>query len=124
MSGLVRREGFEYAFDPSVCDACNGACCRGAEGNVWVSEDELEAIAATLGEPLEQARALYTQRERDRLRLRERAVGSEYYCVFLRGGKCAIYEARPKQCRSFPFWESMKQCVEVLKIECAAVVTI
>jgi Fe-S-cluster containining protein len=27
-------------------------------------------------------------------------------CVFWESGGCAVYEARPLQCRSFPFWSS------------------
>ena len=26
-------------------------------------------------------------------------------CVFLFNNKCRIYEARPEQCRTFPFWK-------------------
>lgn len=25
-------------------------------------------------------------------------------CQFLKDGKCSVYEARPTQCRTFPFW--------------------
>lgn len=25
-------------------------------------------------------------------------------CVFLRGKRCGVYEARPTQCRTWPFW--------------------
>lgn len=25
-------------------------------------------------------------------------------CQFLKGGACSIYEARPTQCRTWPFW--------------------
>ena len=25
-------------------------------------------------------------------------------CVFLDGARCTVYEARPGQCRTFPFW--------------------
>jgi Fe-S-cluster containining protein len=39
----------------------------------------------------------------EQLSLREKA---NYDCVFWSKG-CAVYEARPLQCRSYPFWESM-----------------
>jgi hypothetical protein len=29
---------------------------------------------------------------------------ANYDCVFWKPGGCTIYEARPLQCRSFPFW--------------------
>lgn len=25
-------------------------------------------------------------------------------CPFLKGGRCSVYEARPTQCRTWPFW--------------------
>jgi len=34
-----------------------------------------------------------------------------YDCVFLENGKCSVYQARPIQCRTYPFWE------EILKSE-------
>ncbi len=33
-------------------------------------------------------------------------------CLFLEDGRCGVYEARPRQCRSWPFWpENMKKKV-------------
>lgn len=55
---------------------------------------------------------LHTDLTRDRrgLTLKERADGS---CIYLdANGACTVYEARPKQCREFPYqwnypgWES------------------
>jgi Fe-S-cluster containining protein len=40
--------------------------------------------------------------EGEKLSLREKA---DYDCVFWKNG-CTVYESRPLQCRSFPFWES------------------
>ena len=35
---------------------------------------------------------------------------SEDKCRFFKDGKCSVYEARPTQCRTFPFWpENMTQ---------------
>jgi uncharacterized protein len=85
------------------CTQC-GDCCTGAPGFVWVDEAELAAIAAHRGEPLEQVRALYTHAAHRGLSLRERANGD---CIFLDAHRgCTIYPARPRQCRTWPFWES------------------
>jgi uncharacterized protein len=85
------------------CTRC-GNCCTGEPGFVWVNDDEVEAIAGRLGEPAEQVRGLYTRMSHRGPTLREKANGD---CVFFeRGVGCTIYEVRPRQCRTWPFWES------------------
>jgi Fe-S-cluster containining protein len=29
-------------------------------------------------------------------------------CRFLKGRRCGVYEARPTQCRTWPFWKSLR----------------
>jgi Fe-S-cluster containining protein len=91
------------------CTRC-GNCCTGAPGFVWVNEEEEHAIADFIGEDRTQFAALYV-RNVDRGRsLRERANGD---CVFFEAGKgCTIYSIRPRQCRTWPFWESNLQSPE------------
>lgn len=86
------------------CTMC-GNCCTGAPGVVWVSVEELQAIADFRGEPLNECRDLHTRRIRGQGRsLREKANGD---CVFYdRAQGCTIYPVRPGQCRTWPFWES------------------
>ena len=98
MSEPWYREGLRFR-----CTRC-GACCTGEPGFVWVSDDDLEAIAAFRGEPVEEVRALYTKKGRRGLSLREKLNGD---CVFYdREEGCTIYPVRPPQCRTWPFWES------------------
>ncbi len=85
------------------CTRC-GKCCTGEPGVVWVNDDELTDIAEFRGEPAEQVEGLYTRRIGLRRTLRERANGD---CVFWdREAGCTIYKVRPRQCRTWPFWES------------------
>ena len=85
------------------CTQC-GDCCTGAPGYVWVDEAELAAIAAYRGESVEQTTALWTKKTRRGLSLRKKENGD---CVFLGPNKgCTIYPIRPRQCRTWPFWES------------------
>lgn len=86
-----------------TCTRC-GDCCTGEPGFVWVSDEELEAIAELRGEPVEKVRSLYTHRTDRGRTLRERANGD---CVFFdRQAGCTVYSVRPAQCRTWPFWES------------------
>jgi uncharacterized protein len=85
------------------CTRC-GACCTGDPGFVWVTEEELAAIARFLGQPLSEVRDLHARRSRGRITLREKANGD---CVFFDRRKgCTIYPVRPPQCRTWPFWDS------------------
>ena len=36
-----------------------------------------------------------------------RFVGDDEHCQFLENNRCTVHEARPFQCRSFPFWQMM-----------------
>jgi uncharacterized protein len=86
-----------------TCTQC-GDCCTGVPGFVWVNDEELAAIAEYRGETVEEVRGLYT-RLADRGRtLREKGDGD---CVFYDRDKgCTVYAVRPRQCRTWPFWES------------------
>jgi Fe-S-cluster containining protein len=85
------------------CTMC-GHCCTGAPGYVWVTDDEVAAIAAKLELPLEQMIALHTRETKRGRSLREKANGD---CIFYdKAAGCTIYEVRPAQCRTWPFWES------------------
>jgi Fe-S-cluster containining protein len=85
------------------CTGC-GKCCTGPTGYVWVSEEEIEAMALYLKMDIKDFVKKYIRLVGDRLSLVERKVGLDYECVFLRGKQCMLYEVRPKQCKTFPWW--------------------
>ncbi len=86
------------------CSQC-GDCCTGAPGAVWVSEEELAAIAVQLGKPVGEVRLLHTKLMGGRWSLRDYPNGD---CVFLdpKSRRCSVYAVRPMQCRTWPFWPS------------------
>jgi Fe-S-cluster containining protein len=86
------------------CTQC-GDCCSGAEGYVWVNQEEIDALAAVKGMTAEAFERDYVHRVGIRRSLNERAGGD---CVLLEAGtrRCTAYEARPRQCRTWPFWRS------------------
>ena len=89
-----------------------GNCCTGPEGYVLISDDEAPALAAHLELSVEDFLAEYTRLTTAGRSLTERRTASGLDCVFLDResvpGKavCAVYERRPAQCRSWPFWRS------------------
>jgi Fe-S-cluster containining protein len=86
------------------CTGC-GKCCTGTPGVVWVTEEEIERIATLLKISKEECEAKYVRREYGRKTLSEKPPKDGIYdCVFLEGSRCTIYEERPSQCRTFPWW--------------------
>jgi Fe-S-cluster containining protein len=85
------------------CTRC-GKCCTGEPGYVWVNAAELRAVADFRGETVEEVTGLYTRLSSRGRTLREKANGD---CVFYDREKgCTIYPVRPRQCRTWPFWDS------------------
>lgn len=85
------------------CTGC-GKCCTGAPGYVWVSLEEMEEIAAFLNISLKEFMRLYVRRVGQRYSLIESK--KTFDCVFLKDRQCRVYGARPKQCRTFPWWQA------------------
>ncbi len=86
------------------CQGC-GRCCSGPEeGYVWATQTELDAIADSLNMTSEDFCKKYVRKVGKRFSLVEDKKTKN--CVFLKNGKCTIYEARPTQCRTWPFWQS------------------
>jgi uncharacterized protein len=86
------------------CTGC-GDCCTGAPGYVWVNASEIEALAATVGLPVDEFLRRYVRKVGMRRSLIELAGGD---CVFFESTsrRCRVYDARPRQCRTWPFWAS------------------
>lgn len=82
------------------CTRCNG-CCGGEPGYVWVSRDDVERMAEHLGLSVQDFANRYCRKVFWRTSLRERRNGD---CVMLTENGCAVYEVRPTQCRTWPFW--------------------
>jgi len=86
-----------------TCTQC-GKCCTGAPGFVWVTDEEIDALAAARGMKRSEFAAVYTHKTRGKVSLRERPNGD---CIFYDADKgCTVYAQRPTQCRTWPFWDS------------------
>ena len=92
------------------CTQC-GHCCTGAPGFVWVNSEEIVALALLMGLDVETFEDRYVRRVGSRKSLREFPNGD---CVFFddQTRKCSVYSARPRQCRTWPFWDSNLQTKE------------
>jgi Fe-S-cluster containining protein len=98
------------------CTQC-GDCCTGAAGYVWVNKEEIESLAALVGVSIEEFESKYVRSVGVRKSLVEFDNGD---CVFFDGKtrKCKVYGARPRQCRTWPFWHSNLRTKETWEETC------
>lgn len=92
-----------------TCTQC-GNCCTGPPGFVRFTDAEGRAIAKHLGVSEAAFYKEYAHRVEGSWSLRERPFEGGFDCVFLDREKvpgkavCSIYQDRPTQCRTWPFW--------------------
>jgi len=122
---IVTQDGYKFGFDDSKCFECGGRCCTGASGNIWINKEEMLNLAKFLNIDIEELKNIYLKKIVYKYSIKEyRTKDFGYVCAFFDTTKkmCQIYEARPKQCRTFPFWDSFKQNIKEVKEECPAIV--
>jgi uncharacterized protein len=87
------------------CTEC-GKCCTGTSGFVWVTTEEIGAMAAFLNIYIELFKRKYIRNRNNRFALIEKKnPNGDLDCIFLKDKKCEVYQARPTQCRTFPWWK-------------------
>lgn len=85
------------------CTRC-GNCCRthGDYAHIYLADADVEAIAAELGLACGDFRRRYCAEEDGWTTLKSPGPA----CPFLgEDNRCNVYEVRPMQCRTWPFWD-------------------
>ena len=120
----MKEQSFYSSGLKFSCIRCS-YCCRKESGFVYLSENDLSVLAKKLGMDYTDfvktwCRWVPFTRNRERLSLKEK---SNFDCIFwsasigggvsegdiasFRGAGCAVYDDRPLQCRTYPFWDSV-----------------
>ncbi|MCE3009792.1 MAG: YkgJ family cysteine cluster protein [Proteobacteria bacterium] len=82
----------------------SGKCCtsHGEYGFVFLTLDDRRIMAKHLGISTSVFTRKYCENKNGVFHLIEDPKNTD--CMFLKDKKCSIYEARPTQCRTWPFW--------------------
>ncbi len=85
------------------CQPDCGGCCtnHGDYEYLYLDERDIGRLARHLGLSVPEFERRYTAVEDGWVVLRMAAPA----CPFLEGKRCGVYQARPVQCRTFPFWK-------------------
>lgn len=123
MEEIVKKEGFSYKFAPSACFTCKGKCCIGESGYIWVEGLEVEALAKHLNMEYIKCIEKFLVKIGYRYSIKEKKYLDGFACIFFDEEhlRCGVYEARPSQCRTFPFWDYYKIREEEVKKECPGI---
>ncbi len=122
---MISKDGFCYTFNEEACNGCGGACCIGESGYIWVNFDEIKAIANELNLSIDEFSQKYLLRAKNRYSLKEYYdTELKYACIFFdkTTRRCKIYNVRPTQCKTFPFWKDFKDNIDELIQECPGVI--
>ena len=100
------------------CTQC-GACCSGEPGYVWVDEAEISAMADEMKMSVDAFEHKFVRDLGYDKSLLEYPDGD---CILLDPDtrKCTVYESRPIQCRTWPFWDSTLKKKKDWKETCEA----
>lgn len=110
----------ECFYDGGLKFSCTGCryCCGVEPGYVFLTRDDAERLASHIGICLDEFIKVYC---------RKVPMGSISYisllekehndCIFLDDNGCSVYEARPIQCMTYPFWASILESRQTWKEE-------
>ena len=99
----------EPFYARGLCFSCTrcSSCCRHDSGFVFLSEIDVAKLTQACGMRYNEFVKTYCRwvwaEAGECLSLREK---SNFDCIFWDKG-CTVYNARPLQCRTFPFWDSI-----------------
>jgi len=121
---MLKKDGFDFRFNPAVCEECGGKCCIGESGFIWVNPLEMQKIANFLKISVEEFKSKFLRKVEYKYSLKEKPFEDGYACIFFdeKNRNCTIYDVRPHQCRTFPFWDYFKTNKDEVKKECPGIV--
>jgi len=121
---IVVNKDYPFKFDSTKCATCEGNCCIGESGYIWITVDEIEKLSNYLNISVDKLFKDYLVKYGYRFSIKEKKLSeNNYACIFFDTNikRCTIYDVRPNQCKTFPFWEHFKTNIQEVKNECPAI---
>ena len=83
----------------------SGNCCvsRDSYGYVYLSMDDLKRFSKYFNITVKDFKLQYCQTTDGFIHLKEKK-NLNGKCIFLKNKRCTVYESRPSQCKTWPFW--------------------
>lgn len=101
---MFYKDGLEFE-----CQKCL-YCCSTEPGFVFLSDYDIERLSKGLEVDRDTFLSLYTRLvdygTHYLVSLKEK---KNYDCEFLTPQGCSVYESRPEQCRTYPFWPAIME---------------
>ena len=122
---MIENKDYKFKFDESKCATCEGNCCIGESGYIWITPKEIDTLAKHLNISINECFDKYLVKYGYKFSIKEKQLSkNNFACIFfdLEKKQCSIYEARPVQCRTFPFWEHFKDNIQEVLDECPAII--
>ena len=93
-------------YEKGIRFKCQGSskCCvsRGKYGFVYLSKRDIQRLSAYKKLQEKDFIKLYCDKTDNFIHLKE--IFKNGNCQFLKNKQCSVYDARPTQCRTWPFW--------------------
>lgn len=124
VSNLLTQDDFNYGFDATLCSKCEGNCCIGEQGYIWITSKEMQRLSQLLNISTDELKHQHLRKINYKYSIKEKQLSKDNFaCVFfdLDKKQCSVYDARPTQCRTFPFWEYFKENEKEVYDECPAI---
>ncbi|MBC85961.1 MAG: zinc/iron-chelating domain-containing protein [Bdellovibrionaceae bacterium] len=87
----------------------SGKCCtsHGEYGWVFLSKKDIKRFSEYFELSVSEFKKIYCDQSEGVWHLKEKMDDPD--CMFLKDNQCSAYEARPTQCRTWPFWPDTMQ---------------
>lgn len=110
--GNIIKKGLSFQ-----CQGCN-YCCSVEPGFVFLSQEDLDRLSDHFSLTQDSFIEKYCRKVDIGIGYRVSLIEKENYdCIFLSNKGCSCYNARPLQCKTYPFWPSIVESKEAWEKE-------